>query len=535
MPKHSANTSLGPIALCAFLLLLVVLLVSPALGAIVGSLRTLDSSEIMRWTTPARAGLLARSSAIAAAIAMGATMLGVPIGWVIGSGRSRLSPLLIAPMWLPSLLLYAAFNLLRAPETRVGAMLIELASNGHRWVPIWSGYLLASLGLVVWASPIAGVLLAPIWSCDSGGFDSQLRVEPLGRMRKARLWIGAHRGVLFRAWGILTVVFLGSAVPMHLAQFDTWSIVLWRELSQRGPDEWGTVWVGAVPVMLIACVGASLVLGVVGSIERSASRTRGVGVGLVRLPVWVRVWAWGVWSLAVLVPILAMLWSLDDLRSIVQFWRLQGGAFADSAGVSAIAGVCSVFIAVCVAAGIGHPSAILRRAGKASVFALVAIGLAPGVLVGAAVAKSFVDGYTAVVLAACARTAFIGAIVGALIGASEPGAQRALRWVEGSVGLGAWSRTVLARSWAPLAGAAVAGGLVALSEIEASVLVRPPGMRNLPQQLLSDLHYARLEQLSAAGVNLLGIGIFGGLFAIVLLRGIRVHSQKSGNRPGLGE
>ena len=194
-----------------------------------------------------------------------------------------------------------------------------------------------------------------------------------------------------------------------------------------------------------------------------------------------------------------------------------------------------MFIAVCVAAGSGHPSTILRRAGKASVFALVAIGLAPGVLVGAAVAKSFVDGYTAVVLAACARTAFIGAIVGALIGASEPGAQRALRWVEGSVGLGAWSRTVLARSWAPLAGAAVAGGLVALSEIEASVLVRPPGMRNLPQQLLSDLHYARLEQLSAAGVNLLGIGIFGGLFAIVLLRGIRVHSQKSGNRPGLGE
>jgi len=535
MPKHSANTSPGPIVICAVLVFFTAILLSPVLIAIVDALGTTDPNEIRQWFTPARAGLLVRSTAIAAAIALGATILGVPIGWVIGSGRSRLAPLLIAPMWLPSLLIYAAFNLLRAPETHVGSMLIDLATDGHRWAPVWAGYLLASIGLALWASPIAGVLLAPIWSSDSGGFDHQLRVEPLGKVRKARLWLGAHRAILVRSWGILTIVFLGSAVPMHLAQFDTWSIVLWRELSQRGANDWGMVWIGAIPVLLIACFGAWLVVRVVGSIEKSETRNRGVGVGSVRLPIWVRGWAWAVWSMAVLVPLGAMIWSLDDFRSVLQFWRLQGGAFADSSGVAAIAGGCSVMIAICVAASIGHPSVFLRRTAKGAVFVLVAIGLAPGVLIGASVAQSWADGYAAVVLAACARTAIIGAIVGALVAASEPGDQRALRWVEGSVGLGAWARTVLARSWVTIAGAAVAGGLIALSEIEASVMVRPPGMGNLPQQLLSDLHYARLEQLSAAGVNLLGIGIIGGLLAVVLLRGFGVHSQKSGNRAGLGE
>lgn len=535
MPKHNANTSAGVWALFALLLLMTIAITMPILSAIVGSITQLGSDAISAWISPTRLMLLVRSIAIAAAIGLTATLVGLPIAWVIGSGRSRLTPMLIAPMFLPSLLLYASFNLLRAPETLAGKALIELASDGKRWAPIWAGYLLASAGLALWASPIAGVLLAPIWSSDSGNFDHQLRVEDLGRLRKATLWFGAHRAVVLRAWAILTVLFLGSSVPMHLAQFDTWSIVLWRELSQRGPDDWGIVWIGAVPMLLLACFGAWLVMRSVGAIEHSASRNRSVGVGSVRLPTSVRVLAVLIWSGAVLVPLAAMLWSLDDMRSILQFWRLQGGAFADSVAVSLIAAACSLLIAVCVASGIGHPSLAMRRLSKSIVFVLVAVGLMPGVLVGASIAQSWVDGYAAVVLAACARTALIGAVVGALIAASEPGSQRALRWIEGSVGVSAWAQTVLTRSWIAIAGSALAAALIALSEIEASVMVRPPGMGNLPQQLLSDLHFARLEQLSAAGVNLLLIGIVGGLCVAALLSKIQRHSQKSGNQSSPSE
>lgn len=530
MPKHNTNTSAGVWALFALLLLVTLAIALPIIGAIARSILGLGSEAFTAWISSARLVLLVRSIAIAAGIGLSATLVGIPIGWVIGSGRSKLTPMLIAPMFLPSLLLYASFNLLRAPDTLVGSALIELASDGKRWAPIWAGYLLASAGLTLWASPIAGVLLAPIWSSDSGVFDHQLRVERIGRLRRVRLWIGAHRAVVLRAWMILTVLFLGSSVPMHLAQFDTWSIVLWRELSQRGVNDWGVVWIGALPMLLLACLGAWVVMRSVGAIERSSSRSRGVGVGELRLPRSVRVLALLIWSAAVLVPLAAMLWSLDDLRSITHFWRLQGAALTDSLGVSLLAALCSLMICVCAAAGIGHPSSVIRRLSKSLVFVLVAVGLIPGVLVGASMAQSSVDGYAAVVLAACARTALIGAIVGALIAASEPGAQRALRWVEGSVSVIDWSRTVLARSWIAVLGSALAAGLIALSEIEASVMVRPPGMGNLPQQLLSDLHFARLEQLSAAGVNLLLVGIVGGLIGAALLSKIAQHSQKSGNR-----
>jgi len=55
------------------------------------------------------------------------------------------------------------------------------------------------------------------------------------------------------------------------------------------------------------------------------------------------------------------------------------------------------------------------------------------------------------------------------------------------------------------------------------VMVRPPGMDNLPQQLLSDLHYVRLEQLSAAGINLLAVGLVCSVVASILVSRIQTE------------
>ena len=38
------------------------------------------------------------------------------------------------------------------------------------------------------------------------------------------------------------------------------------------------------------------------------------------------------------------------------------------------------------------------------------------------------------------------------------------------------------------------------------------------QQMLSDLHFTRLERLSAAGINMLGIGVLVGTLATGLIR-----------------
>jgi hypothetical protein len=58
------------------------------------------------------------------------------------------------------------------------------------------------------------------------------------------------------------------------------------------------------------------------------------------------------------------------------------------------------------------------------------------------------------------------------------------------------------------------------------VQVQPPGLDNLAQYLLDQLHYLRQDQLAAAGATMTGIGLVGAVIGGVLL-------AKSG--PGLSE
>ena len=80
-------------------------------------------------------------------------------------------------------------------------------------------------------------------------------------------------------------------------------------------------------------------------------------------------------------------------------------------------------------------------------------------------------------------------------------------------------------------GTGVAMGLLSLYEIESSVIVQPPGVENLSRRLLSLLHFSRDEQLSAAAVWLVGMGLVPAVGAGVALawglsrrRGARAES-----------
>jgi ABC-type spermidine/putrescine transport system permease subunit II len=81
-----------------------------------------------------------------------------------------------------------------------------------------------------------------------------------------------------------------------------------------------------------------------------------------------------------------------------------------------------------------------------------------------------------------------------------------MRDLDGARSLGAWLTVTLRPQWAPVVGLGLAIAALSFHEIESTVLVLPPGLANLPQQLLDYLHYARDEQLSAAAVNLLSLG-----------------------------
>lgn len=511
-------------------LITIALAITPALAlasALISDLSTFPEETL----TKPRLILLARSLITVSIIALIATALAYPIARVLIARRSwrtsALSALLLCPVWLPPFMIYAAGNLLRAPDTIVGRALINFATSSPdlRWVTIWAGYAIAVLGLALWAAPIAAVLIASGWGARSGIYDDMIALEPIGRLRRTCFNLRLHRAVLTRAFVLIAVLMLGSAVPLHLAQLDTWSIVIWRQLTEHPPERWGRIWVSSMPMIIAAIIAARFILSILS--DRHAhdepitqppriSRTSTCA-------------ACAIFVLAVLVPLISMAVSLDDARSIPLFWDRNAGAVIDTAATSAAVAAAALLIATCAAYAFSSPSRLHTRLARASLVLLCVLGLMPGVLIGAAVARHGVLGLdlplAAPFWASLTRYAFIAAIIGALCASSESPDRRSARVQIAGGSLRAWAIATLPTFILPLAATLPIIFLLSMFEIESAVMVTAPGIESLPQQLLSDLHFARLEHLSAAGVNLLALGI---VFAIVaswlLTRGLR--SQK---------
>lgn len=477
--------------------------------------------------------LMVRSILIASGIGLIGVCMGIPLAKVLGSVSSRkgraLSIVLISPLMLPSMMLYAAGNVLRAPDTIVGHALIAYSTSSEdlRWVTIWAGYAIATMGLAIWSAPIASVFVASGLGFRSSVYDEMIKLEPVGCIGRGYLWVRVHLRVLMRAWVLITILMLGSAVPMHLAQLDTWSIVIWRQLAETAPKSWGTVWVSAYPMVIAGGVGAWILTRSI--LKKESNRDQDRGYQPLQVSKKIKAIAIAVWALGTILPLVAMLVTLDDFKSLIQFWHIESGAMRDSGLIALMTGVFTMGIALLVAIILGNPSVRVRRVGAMSVFVLCVLGLIPGVLIGAAIARFpapwLMQGWFGAVFASCIRAAFLGAIIGALAAASETQERQSSRWQMAGGALNGWFYAVFPSIRSVIIGSGIVGGVYALYEIEASVMVRPPGMSNLPQQLLSDLHYARLEQLSAAGVNLLVIGLIASIVGAALISKIKLRSD----------
>jgi len=531
MPEQVPRKDIGSALPAIALVVMVVALALPISIELIRSLFVLQSDQSgaslgeIFLSTP-RLMLLVRSLAIAGGIGLVGMCMGIPLARVIGAGIAGrgavLIGVLISPIWLPATMVYAAGNLLRAPDTIVGRAIVTFSTSDEslRWVTIWVGYAVAVLGLAIWSAPIAAILIASGLGHRSSLYDDMIALEPIGRVRRARLWVGINRTPLLRAWALLTVLMLGSAVPMHLAQLETWSIVIWRELAESPIEQWGVVWLSSWPMVIAAALGAWVLTHTLIA-DKESSSLEDHGHHRVRLPRSVRSSAIGVWILGAIVPMAAMLVSLDDWRSILYFWTLEADALRDSGFVALLAGGFTMILAMLVAITLGSPARPVRRAGAGAVLVLCILGLIPGVLVGAAIARTSIPGVHSslfgAVLGSFIRVGFLGAIIGVLCARSESIERKSLRWQLAGGSIRGWTRAALPGIALPVLGVGLVGFLYSMYEIEASVMVRPPGMANLPQQILSDLHYARLEQLSAAGINLLAIGLILSILGSVLI------------------
>jgi 2-aminoethylphosphonate transport system permease protein len=457
-------------------------------------------------------------------IAVLAVALALAPAWWIrctrGRTRAALLALLPAPMLMPPYLAFAGWSIARAPGGPLGDAL-ERAGPAAMAA---AGQIMAVVGLALWSWPLAAIILL----CGLAGLGRDrleaLALDGAGPLRRAaavmrHLWWSAALAV-----AVVALVHAGSAVPLHLAQFQTWALRIWAQLNLVSPAEvwWPTTpgaplgaWV-VLPLAALAGLAFAAVLARIRPAEAPVTPPTLAGLaGRVAVPAL----SIAAWAMAVVAPAWLFWSSVVDARSVLVFWRLAGASVADSAALAVLVGGLVALLSVIVgllASSAGPLAGVVTRPLALLLVALsAALAVVPGVLIGSGVralvdlfgepGRALDDAGGTLLLAHLLRFAVLGAVVGWVVALSEPADLRDLRRLDAGRGLvgrlsGWWvsQRPTLL----PAAGAALAAMALSIHEIEATVMVQPPGFRSLAARMLELLHYNRHEELAAAASSL---------------------------------
>lgn len=493
---------------------------------IAGATRTTELKPLPASFAPV---LLLESLGWAGLIAGFATLLGWPVAWSVRRHGWRLAPLLITPMLMPPYLAYAGWNLLRAPDTPLGALMERAAEHGYRWLPIATGKALAILGLALWAAPAAALLTGLVLRRTDDALLDQLALDAgrgvrfrLGRARLAAPGLAA-------SFLLITLIMLGSAVPVHLAQIPTWSINLWKVLDLIPLDEQWRLWARTWPLVLLAVAGVLLFRRIMtpgtGWAEPASRPSTAPRPSRPRLS-FSSLAAFAVLALGVGGPLVLFALHLKTTRSIPMFWSISGRAIRDGLIVAGSVAVISALLIILVWSAMSASRPSTTRSGAPRIPRLISWSLAPlilaallpGVMIGSVVARAWDnlplirDAAGIIILAHLARFAAIPALTGLWLVLAEPREERDLRAVDGVSGLRGWASAVWPTQAGLIIGISIAAGLLSFFEIEAAVVVQPPGLENLSRQILGFLHFSRTEEMGAAAITLIG----GGLIAAVI-------------------
>jgi len=464
--------------------------------------------------------------ALASTIAISLVVGGVATALAVGPARvialsDRWRRLAIAvvcvPLMMPTYLAYAGWNVLRQPGTWLGDVIARLNPSLITLIDQTLGV----LGLAAWAWPLGVALLVPgVVRLDRDHADA-MSLDGAGRLRRLSVTTWMLRGSLGASIGCIALVALGSSVPLHLAQVQTLAIRVWAMLGTQSPSE---VWPRAWALLVMAVVGAWAITRAIRTMdERPRATVRSVVPS--RLDGVLLLIALG---LSVLAPMVLFAIGMRRWSSVPAFFRSDGATIWASLATGVWVGLAIAVLMIAshvVACGLVRAGAIGYGAGRVArvclgAFCLTAI--VPGVLIGSAVSTTiaqlgrvpeleWIANWLAegggLIVAHVARFGFVGIVVGWLLGRSEPSELRETRLLLGGSEARAWWLTS-GRSTAILAaGVFVAGLAMSVQEIEATVILSPPGERGLAVAMLEQLHYNAQEQLMAAGLSISGVSL----------------------------
>ena len=527
----SLPTPIGPALVCLGLALIFAAAIAwPALIVALELARAgpaRPAADSRDFFGPGTLAMLVRTFAAAAVVSLAAVAVAYPAAWAIRSHRAIL-PFLLIPLFLPSYVAYAGWGVLRAPGTRLAAWIARGSVDALELKTRLAYDLQAVLGLSLWAWPIAAVVIAAgLTRLDPDLLDT-LRLEPASARRRGLTLLNLTRAPILWAFAIIFVLMLGSAVPFHVAQLETYAIAIWRLIDLTAPADRWRVWVAASPLVLITLAIGAILARKLFSLADTDSQPAPVDAPPLPTRAGRLALAWTVllWIAAVIVPVSMLATTMDEPTAAVRFaarhWPALRDTFATALIVAAVAWLITTAVWF-----------LADRGSKASAVAaacvVLAIGVAPvpGLLVGLATARAWAlfgatqpvaDSAAVVVLAHTARFAFVPALAGWWLARTQTRTLRDLRRIDGADSLVGWFRSCFpTNAWVTLA-AAAAVAMLSIQEIEASIMVIPPGYHSLAEWMLQQLHALRQDDLAAGALFLTVLAVATAIVIAACLR-----------------
>ncbi len=479
----------------------------------------------------AEAARLAKTFGVAALIGTLAAALGAAPAWACRSLPARWTALALCPMLLPSYAAASAWGLLRAPGTPLAAWIAE---DARTRAPA-AALIQAVVGLALWSWPLAAVVMrGAALSLDPSSLDAA-RLHG-GRIGALRVTARRMAPSFLAGAGLVGVVMLGSAVPLHVAQIETSAIAVWRRLDETAGSR--SAWVAALPLLaLTLALGAVASALLIRPLREGASARVSPVSGRARSGRGVAIVALLVWAASTIIPLALYLTHLREFRTLPAVAESLAPALGRSAVVAGLVGLGSAALA----AGFSYAGSARRGRGAALLSGAVwtTMALAPGVLIGAAIARAGTwpalrflgDTGAGVTLAHLARFGAVGALTGLLLARMEPRDLADLRALEPRP-LMAWLRGAAPLQAGAILGAGLAAAALSLQEIEATVMLAAPGSQSLAQRMLGMLHYLRVEELNAAAALVMGLALALALGAGLLASVSAAHLRRLASGAG---